>query len=69
MFDRYLSLRLYDNAKERMAMCDYMIVPEEAFQYSFLKKKTDMKLFEIGYEKTVSLMPEIRKALNLDLKE
>jgi len=66
MFDRYLSLRLYDNAKPRMEQCDYMIVPEKAFEYSFLKKKTDEKLFKIGYEKTKFLIPEIKKALNLD---
>jgi NTE family protein len=69
MFDRYLSLRLYDNAKPRMKMCDYMIIPEKAFQYNILKKKTDEELFRIGYEKTVSLMPDIKNVLNLDQKE
>ena len=68
MFDRYLSLRLYDTARERMPLCDFVIEPEKAFEYSFLKKKTDEKLFEIGYEKTFSVMPEIKKALNLDSK-
>jgi len=65
MFDRYLSLRLHDNARERMKMCDLMIIPEKAFEYSFLRKKTDEQLYQIGYEKTLSLMPEIKNTLNL----
>ncbi len=62
--DRCLSLHLYQNSGDNLNACDVVIEPEKSYEYGVFKKKTDEKLFKIGYEKTESMIEDIKKAIS-----
>lgn len=61
--DRCLSLHLYQNSADNLKACDVLIEPEKSYEFGVFKKKTDEKLFKIGYDKTESMIEDIKKAI------
>ena len=62
--DRCLSLHLWQNSKSNLKDCNIVIEPEQSYEFGVFKKKTDEKLFKIGYEKTELMIEEIKEAIS-----
>ena len=64
VFDRAVSLSLWEKSKHQLEQCDFVIQPKKSAHHGLFNKKDDEALFKIGAEETEKHIPEILKALN-----
>ncbi len=63
VFDRSATLSFWEKASRSLEICNFVIEPKEVFKFSAFNKKDDEKLFQLGYQEAMKIIPEIRKSI------
>jgi NTE family protein len=64
VFDRAATLSFWEKASKSLELCNFVIEPKDVFRLSAFNKKDDEKLFQLGYDEALKMIPEIRKSIN-----
>ena len=62
--ERTIRMALFQNVRLREHYCDYLIEPEKTSDFSTFDFKRSRLLYTLGYEKTLSEMEDIKKAIS-----
>lgn len=61
--ERTIRMALFQNVRLREHFCDFLIEPEKTSEFSTFDFKKSRLLYELGYDKTLSEMENINKAI------